>query len=327
MGSFGPVRVDVPKDATQPRADPPLVARTSRRCSTRSDLVFVDAVGTGWSTRRRARQDARLLRRRRGRARVRAVHRALVTRNGRWQSPKFLFGESYGTTRAANVVNVLQQDGVAVNGVVLLSSALDYNVLPIGNGPGKDYVYIGYLPTEAAVAWYHHKVAGRPPDLARFVNEVRAFAGGAVRAGAHARRHARRGDARADRREAARVHGPVDGVHRGARTCASTRTASSRSCCVARACSVGRYDGRYTGPEIDPNGTYVDDDFSDTMTSAAYRRARSTTTRTTCCTTARSGRTRCWTTRSTATGSISAGEDRMRSTSSPTCRPAIVQNP
>jgi carboxypeptidase C (cathepsin A) len=178
MGSFGPVRVQVPKNATQPGATPVLRDNDATLLDT-SDLVFVDAVGTGWSTvvaRGKTSdyygvdEDARAF--------SQFIERWL-TRNGRWQSPKYLFGESYGTTRAANVVNVLQNDGVAVNGVVLLSSALDYNLLPIGNGPGQDLVYIGYLPTEAAVAWYHNKLPGpRPADLPRFLDGVRAFAGG-----------------------------------------------------------------------------------------------------------------------------------------------------
>src|ERR1700682_1927418 len=146
MASFGPVRVPVPKNAAQPGPNPPLVENQSSLLDV-SDLVFVDAVGTGWSTvvaRGKTAdyygvdEDAKAF--------TQFVQR-WVTRNGRWQSPKFLFGESYGTTRAANVATLLRTDGLALSGIVLLSSALDYNFLPIGNGPGEDYAYIGYLPT------------------------------------------------------------------------------------------------------------------------------------------------------------------------------------
>jgi carboxypeptidase C (cathepsin A) len=267
VGSFGPVRVAVPKDGTQPPPTAPLVANASSLLDT-SDLVFVDAVGTGWSTIvAHAKpsdfygvdEDARAF--------AQFIER-WTTVNARWESPKFLFGESYGTTRAANVANVLQNDGMAVNGVVLLSSALDYNFLPIGQGPGNDYVYIGYLPTEAAVAWYHHKVAGNPPDLARFVAEVRAFAGGPYAQALVA------GDALDPRTRAqivARLHAytglSADYIDR-----ADLRISPNRfreELLRSAGLSVGRYDGRYSGHEVDANGTVPTDDFSDTMTSAA----------------------------------------------------------
>ena len=268
MGSFGPVRVAVPKDAGQPSPTAPLVSNESSLLDT-SDLVFIDAVGTGWSTIvGRAKpsdffgvdEDAHAF--------AQFIER-WTTVNSRWESPKFLFGESYGTTRAANVANVLQNDGEAVNGVVLLSSALDYNFLPIGQGPGNDYVYIGYLPTEAAVAWYHHKVAGAPRDLASFVAEVRAFAGGpyaqALMAGDSL-------DPRFRAQIVARLHAytglSTEYIERADLRINPNRFGEELLRNEGR--SVGRYDGRYAGHEIDPNGTYPSDDFSDTMTSAAY---------------------------------------------------------
>jgi carboxypeptidase C (cathepsin A) len=268
MGSFGPERVAVPKDGTQPPPTARLVTNESSLLDT-SDLVFVDAVGTGWSRIvAHAKpsdffgvdEDAHAF--------AQFIER-WATVNSRWESPKFLFGESYGTTRAANVANVLQNDGMAVNGVVLLSSALDYNFLPIGQGPGNDYVYIGYLPTEAAVAWYHHKVAGNPRDLERFVAEVRAFAGGPY---AQALMLGDALDARTRAQIVARLHAytglSTDYIER-----ADLRISPNRfreELLRSEGQSVGRYDGRYAGHEIDPNGTNPTDDFSDTMTSAAY---------------------------------------------------------
>ncbi len=268
MGSFGPVRVAVPKNGTQPAPTAPLVANESSLLDT-TDLVFIDAVGTGWSTIvARAKpadffgvdEDARAF--------AQFIER-WTTINSRWQSPKFLFGESYGTTRAANVAAVLQNDGEAVNGVVLLSSALDYNFLPIGQGPGNDLVYIGYLPTEAAVAWYHHKVAGNPRNLARFVAEVRAFAGGPY---AQALVAGDTLDARVRAQVVARLHA-YTGLSTGYIERADLRINPNRfreELLRSEERSIGRYDGRYTGHEIDANGTFPSDDFSDTMTSAAY---------------------------------------------------------
>jgi carboxypeptidase C (cathepsin A) len=268
MGSFGPVRVAVPKNGTQPRPTTPLVPNDSSLLDM-SDLVFIDAVGTGWSTIvGHAKpsdffgvdEDARAF--------SQFIER-WTTVNARWESPKFLFGESYGTTRAANVVNVLQQDGMAVNGVVLLSSALDYNFLPIGQGPGNDYVYIGYLPTEAAVAWYHHKATAGSRDLAGFVAEVRAFAGGPY---AQALMAGDTLDPRVRAQIVAKLHAytglSTDYIER-----ADLRIDPNRfgeELLRSEGLSVGRYDGRYAGHEVDRNGTYPSDDFSDTMTSAAY---------------------------------------------------------
>jgi carboxypeptidase C (cathepsin A) len=268
MGSFGPVRVVVPANGTQPGPVPQLSANESSLLDT-SDLVFVDAVGTGWSAlvaRGQAKdyfgidEDAKAF-----------AHfiEGWASRNSRWQSPKFLFGESYGTTRAANVANVLQDDGMAVNGVVLLSSALDYNLLPIGQGPGEDYLYISYLPTEAAAAWYHHKVPGNPPDFANFINQVTNFAGTdyaqalllgdsldpAVRSAIVAKLHAYTGLSEAYIRAANLRISPgrfQQELLRGEQD------------------TVGRYDARYSGPDLDANATFPDYDASDTMTSAAY---------------------------------------------------------
>ncbi len=269
MGSFGPVRVDVPKDATQPGAAPVLRENDQTLLDT-SDLVFVDAVGTGWSTivaRGKTSdyygvdEDARAF--------DQFVQRWL-TRNGRWQSPKYLFGESYGTTRAANVVNLLQNDGVAVNGVVLLSSGLDYNLLPIGNGPGEDLAFIGYLPTEAAVAWYHNKLpAPRPADLPRFLEGVRAFANGPY---ASALRRGDTLDAATRAQIVAQLHA-ITGLSTAYIEASNLRIDPNRfqqELLRGEGRNVGRYDGRYSGPAIDRNGTYVDYDPSDTMTSAAF---------------------------------------------------------
>lgn len=271
MGSFGPVRVQVPANGTQPAPGAPLVDNESSLLG-QSDLVFVDAVGTGWSTvvaRGKTSdyygvdEDAKAF--------TQFVERWL-TANGRWESPKFLFGESYGTTRAANVVNLLQNDGVAVNGVVLLSSALDYNVLPVGGGPGEDLQYLSYLPTEAAVAWYHHKVPGNPPDLARFVAEVRAFTQGPY---ADALQQGDNLSPAARRDIVAKLH-QYTGISESYIEAANLRLDPNKfqkELLRGENRQVGRYDGRYAGPDLDANAAYTDYDPSDTGTSMAFVRA------------------------------------------------------
>ncbi|MBV8728052.1 MAG: peptidase S10 [Candidatus Eremiobacteraeota bacterium] len=175
MGSIGPKRVITP-DAQAAPAAPFGLRDNPYSLLDKTDLVFVDAVGTGFS---------RLVGKGSGKAfwgvdeDVEAFGQFIeryVTRNSRWNSPKFLFGESYGTTRSANLVNYLQNRGMAFNGVVLVSTVLNFATLI--SQSGNDLPYIAFLPTQAAAAWYHNRLAQRPSDLASFVAEVRRFAGG-----------------------------------------------------------------------------------------------------------------------------------------------------
>jgi len=175
MGSFAPLRVKTRNDQAIPNAPFQLVDNDYSLLD-KTDMVFVDAPATGFSRVLGAGdpkdfmgvdQD--------GRAFTQFVTR-YISRFGRWNSPKFLFGESYGTTRDCVLVNMLEDAGVQVNGVVLLSSVLNFG---LGGGAiaGGDWNYVGYLPTEAATAWFHHK-AGAGKSLTAFVAEARAFAGG-----------------------------------------------------------------------------------------------------------------------------------------------------
>jgi carboxypeptidase C (cathepsin A) len=97
-----------------------------------------------------------------------------VNANHRWNSPKFLFGESYGTTRSAALVDALENSGMSFNGVILMSSILNYFVL----APGADALFIGNLPSYAAIAWHYEKVPHKGKDQKAFLDEVRAFARG-----------------------------------------------------------------------------------------------------------------------------------------------------
>ena len=94
--------------------------------------------------------------------------------NHRWNSPKFLFGESYGTTRSAGLSATLNEEGVQLNGIVLLSSILNYNA----RSAGLDNNYLTDFPTFAAIAYYHNKVPNKPADVLTFVEQARQFAHG-----------------------------------------------------------------------------------------------------------------------------------------------------
>ncbi|MBU6470256.1 MAG: peptidase S10 [Gammaproteobacteria bacterium] len=173
MGAFGPVRVEV-SDAQATPPPPYGIVPNQYSLLDKSDLVFIDMVGSGYS---------RLVGKGEGKdfwgvdqdvASFGQFIQRYITANNRWNSPKYLLGESYGTTRSANLADWLQQNGVALNGVVLQSTILNYG----DTMPGTDLEYITYLPSYAAIAWYHNKLPNKPAELAPFLEQVRAFARG-----------------------------------------------------------------------------------------------------------------------------------------------------
>jgi carboxypeptidase C (cathepsin A) len=172
MGSFGPVRVLT--DSPNPTGPPPnKYVPNEYSLLDKSDLVFIDAPLTGFS---RAVGKGTLKDFAGTDEDIRAFDHFIVryiTVNQRWNSPKFLFGESYGTTRSAGLVNALANDGVECNGVTLLSSILNYNV----RNPGYDTESITYLPSYAAIAWYYKKVP-QTTSLKDTVQAARVFARG-----------------------------------------------------------------------------------------------------------------------------------------------------
>ena len=178
MGAFGPKRVVTADDSHTPAA-PYSIVNNDFSLLDVSDLVFIDAPGTGFSRisgkdREKAfygvDQDARAFA---------DFIVQFLTKYGRWNSPKYLFGESYGTTRSAVLSNVLETDhDLDLNGVILLSQILSFDLSaddPEFN-PSIDLPYELALPTYAATAWYHHKLPDAHPDLAPLLTEVEHFA-------------------------------------------------------------------------------------------------------------------------------------------------------
>ena len=173
MGAFGPVRVVTSNGEATPPPPYDLVPNDTSLLD-KSDLVFIDAVSTGmsepvgkaegkdfWGVDQDVDAFGRFIQR-------------YLSVNGRWNSPKFLLGESYGTTRSANLVNWLQHKGVAMNGVILVSSVLNYG----DTMAGTDLEFVTYLPSYAAIAYFHDKLPQKPADRKAFLDEVRAFARG-----------------------------------------------------------------------------------------------------------------------------------------------------
>jgi carboxypeptidase C (cathepsin A) len=173
MGSVGPVRV-VTSSPESTGSGPYQIVPNDYSLLDTTDLVFVDAVGTGYSRPvgkgtikdfAGTDQDVRSFQK--------FIYQYLSV-NHRWNSPKFLFGESYGTTRSAALVDALEDSGMYFNGVILMSSILNYFAL----APGSDTLFIGNLPSYAAIAWHFEKIAHKGKDEKAFLDEVRAFARG-----------------------------------------------------------------------------------------------------------------------------------------------------
>jgi|HubBroStandDraft_1064217.scaffolds.fasta_scaffold00702_9 carboxypeptidase C (cathepsin A) len=173
MGSIGPVRVATASPEATGSA-PYQVMPNQYSLLDKTDLVFVDAVGTGYS---RPVGKATIKNFAGTDQDVQAFSKFIqryVEVNHRWNSPKFLFGESYGTTRSAALVDALENGGMSFNGVILMSTILNY----FTQAPGSDAVYIGNLPSYAAIAWHYEKIAHKGRDEKAFLDEVRAFARG-----------------------------------------------------------------------------------------------------------------------------------------------------
>ncbi len=179
MGAFGPRRVITANDSHTPPAPYNLVDNAYSLLDA-SDLVFIDAPGAGWSRIAGKNKEKAFWGVDQDVHAFREFIKAFLSDHGRWNSPKFLLGESYGTPRASALVNALQSDdSVDFNGVVLLSAILNFDLSADGpeHNPGVDSAYVVSLPTVAATAWYHNRLPGtRPADLETFLREVEHFA-------------------------------------------------------------------------------------------------------------------------------------------------------
>lgn len=272
MGAFGPRRV-VTKDDSHTPAAPYALVDNAYSLLDASDLVFIDAPGTGFS-------------RVAGKDKEKSFYgvdadayafsqfvQGFLSRYGRWNSPKYLFGESYGTPRSAVLVNLLQSnDDIDFNGVILLSQILNFDLSadqPQFN-PGTDQAYVVALPTYAATAWYHNRLgAQRPPELEGFLHQVEQFAitdyAAALQAGSEldpARRQAiaerlsqytglpaayiLKADLRIDGGEFEKTLQDTQGL------------------------TTGRLDSRFSGPDIDPLSKEADYDPQSAAISSAY---------------------------------------------------------
>jgi carboxypeptidase C (cathepsin A) len=264
MGSVGPVRV-VTSSPAATGAAPYQVVQNQYSLLDKTDLVFIDAPLTGYSravgkstNKDFAGVDQDL------KAFEKFIAR-YITVNQRWNSPKFLFGESYGTTRSAGLSSVLQENGISLNGIVLLSSILNYG----REVPGIDMQYIGNLPSYAAIAWYHNKLQNKPADLSAFLNEVRAFTRGDYSEALA------EGDQLSAAKEdviAAKISQytglSVQYVKEAKLRISPTRF--RKELMRGEGDILGRYDARFEGTDVDDAGEYPGYDPSDTGITGAF---------------------------------------------------------
>lgn len=178
LGLLGPKRVEM-GDAGALTPPPYRLVDNEHTLLEDSDLVFIDPVGTGYSRMLEGEKTKEYHGFKRDLESVGEFIRLYTHRYGRWSSPKYLIGESYGTTRAAGLSGYLQErHGMYLNGIMLVSSILDFSTARFN--PGNDLPHILFLPTFSATAWYHRKL---PKDLQQkpleaLLREVEAFAEG-----------------------------------------------------------------------------------------------------------------------------------------------------
>ena len=263
MGSLGPVRVITQSpDATGPA--PFEWIQNPQSLIDKSDLVFIDAPLCGFSRavgKGTAKDFAGTDQD------IQAFEKFIVryvTLYQRWNSPKFLFGESYGTTRSAGLVAALQNDGVQFNGVTLLSSILNYN----RRAPGLDDEAIGYLPSYAAIA-YHYKKVKTNLSMAEWVQEARVFARGPYTEALQQGDKLPPAEFDAIAEKVAAITGlSVEYVKESKLQISATRFRKELLRSDARI--LGRYDARFEGWDPDSAGEYPGYDPSDTGISGVY---------------------------------------------------------
>jgi carboxypeptidase C (cathepsin A) len=270
MGAFGPKRVLTADDSHSPAAPYRLVDNEYSLLDA-SDLVFIDAPGTGFGHVRGVDKEKYLYGVDQDAHAFANFIVEFLSRHGRWNSAKYLFGESYGTTRAALLAYILQSEkSLDLNGVVLLSQILAFDNSADGPqfNPGVDQPYVLALPSYAATAWYHHKLPNQPQSLEPLLAEVEQFA-----LGDYWRALMMGSTLSAERKTqiAAKLHEytglAVDYIER-----ANLRinVGEFEKNLLGSDTTAGRLDSRFSGPTIDPMSKEADYDPQSAAISSAY---------------------------------------------------------
>ncbi len=262
MGALGPRRVVLKQDGFMPPA-PYRIEDNPYTLLDKSDLVLIDAIGTGFS---RA-ADQEMFKKFWGvKGDIEAFSefiRLYISRNERWSSPLYIFGESYGTTRAAGIAGYLADRGISFNGITLLSTVLNFETLE--DNPTNDQPYPFLIPTFTMIAGYHHKLG---PDLSQDMNRARLQA--EQWASTEYERALDKGDSLTPQERQTIIDqlAHFTGLSKEVIDEANLRvnvTKFTHYLLIDQKLRVGRLDGRYTGP--DPNGL-LDTPFYDPTGSA-----------------------------------------------------------
>lgn len=276
MGAFGPRRV-VNSNADFTPLAPYKLEDNANSLLDKADMVFIDPVGTGFSHAvGKAQnkdfwgvdQDVKMF------AQFISIY---TNRNNRWNSPKFLIGESYGTFRSVALGNYLQShDGMYINGIVLISSVL--NLGTISFNPGDDTPYILYLPSYAATAAYQKLLKEPPADLNAFLADARKFAAteyaDALMKGSNI--------SSAEKEDIAKKLSHFTGLSEDYLLKADLRVSLPQFNVElerSRGLTTGRYDSRYTMPTYDLLTEYAEEDPSYVAVRGAFTAAFNAYTR------------------------------------------------
>lgn len=258
MGAFGPKRVAIPSNARDDGAPPYPIVDNPDSLLDVTDIVFIDPVGTGFSHALGQTDPKDFWGVTKDAESIAAFIRIWLNENGRWNAPKFLGGESYGTTRSAAVLNQLegQFNDVSMNGVILISTILDFAAG--ADTPGNEMTHILNLPSMAATALFHNK-AQSAATPAQFADEARQFAIGPY-AAALLKGSALGTEERTQvRKELSRFTGLSEGYLEQA-DLRVTPDRFYKELLRDRGLTVGRLDSRYTGRDYDNAGETPDND-------------------------------------------------------------------
>ena len=270
MGAFGPKRV-VTADAAHSPAAPYRLIDNEYSLIDVSDLVFVDAPGTGFGHLRGTDKEKAFYGVDQDAHTFANFIVEFLSRHKRWNSPKYLFGESYGTTRSAALSIILgNEKAVDFNGIILLSQILNFdnNADSPQFNPGVDLPYVLVLPTYTATAWYHHKLPNQPAELEPLLREVEDFAlndyAQALAAGATL--SAERKAAIAARLQAY-TGLPADYLEKSN---LRVNAGQFEKNLLGAEVTTGRLDTRFVGPTLDPMSKEAEYDPQSAAISSAY---------------------------------------------------------
>ena len=269
FGLVGPRVIDIPSDAQDPGAPPYKLRDNPVTILRATDLVFIDPVGTGYSRALGDKKGEDFWGYDEDADSVAEFIRTFITKHDRWNSPKYILGESYGGIRTSLLVPRLQGNlNIGLNGVILISPAINMATLPFIVA-GNDQTYATTLPALAATAYYHHKLPDQWKDLNALLSEVEPFAGSeyllALFKGDHL-------DPAEKQRIAEKMHRyiglPTDYIVRSNIRINAFRFA--KELLRSEGKSIGLLDGRYVQDELDKVAEFPDNDAFGAKTGPIY---------------------------------------------------------